>query len=213
MKPVGKPDAGNPHVRFDERGGETDRSRDTAPLLDSTSSQIKAVLILGVLPGAGGTLGWSGLRGDGRFYLGGPEDQSTRESDCLSAVFGESRHALGYSIWRTPRRSICGLVVPGECPMKPPLAGVWAQKFLTRSLPDQPASASSSKLAASCSLVHMAERRAPSAGALTMLICPFSCMSRASPNRALVLRGGGAGDAHVLEDAQSPRPPGGRMAI
>src|SRR5450755_1075214 len=35
-KPVGKPDAGNPHVRFDERGGETDRSRDTAPLLDST---------------------------------------------------------------------------------------------------------------------------------------------------------------------------------
>lgn len=37
MKPVGKPDAGNPHVRFDERGGETDRSRDTAPLLDSTA--------------------------------------------------------------------------------------------------------------------------------------------------------------------------------
>ena len=24
MKPVGKPDAGNPHVRFDERGGETE---------------------------------------------------------------------------------------------------------------------------------------------------------------------------------------------
>jgi hypothetical protein len=24
MKPVGEPDAGNPHVRFDERGGETD---------------------------------------------------------------------------------------------------------------------------------------------------------------------------------------------
>jgi hypothetical protein len=23
MKPVGKPDAGNPHVRFDERGWET----------------------------------------------------------------------------------------------------------------------------------------------------------------------------------------------
>jgi hypothetical protein len=38
MKPVGKTDAGNPHVRFDERGGETDRSRDTAPLLDSTGS-------------------------------------------------------------------------------------------------------------------------------------------------------------------------------
>jgi hypothetical protein len=38
MKPVGKPDAGNPHVRFDERGGETERSRDAAPLLDSTGN-------------------------------------------------------------------------------------------------------------------------------------------------------------------------------
>jgi len=55
MKPVGKPDAGNPHVRFDERGGETEPRRAglrrrsertanghrqptaTAPLLDSTS--------------------------------------------------------------------------------------------------------------------------------------------------------------------------------
>jgi hypothetical protein len=35
MQPVGKPDAGNPHVRFDERGGETGCFRDTAPLLDS----------------------------------------------------------------------------------------------------------------------------------------------------------------------------------
>ena len=40
MKPVGKPDAGNPHVRFDERGGETERRRmaqATAPVLDFTS--------------------------------------------------------------------------------------------------------------------------------------------------------------------------------
>jgi transposase len=37
MKPVGKPDAGNPHVRFDERGGETELPQAaTAPLLDST---------------------------------------------------------------------------------------------------------------------------------------------------------------------------------
>jgi hypothetical protein len=40
MKPVGKPDAGNPHVRFDERGGETERldalEAETAPFLDST---------------------------------------------------------------------------------------------------------------------------------------------------------------------------------
>jgi hypothetical protein len=27
MKPVGEPDAGNPHVRFDERGWETERCR------------------------------------------------------------------------------------------------------------------------------------------------------------------------------------------
>jgi hypothetical protein len=27
VKPAGKPDAGNPHVRFDERGGETGQSR------------------------------------------------------------------------------------------------------------------------------------------------------------------------------------------
>jgi hypothetical protein len=36
MKPVGKLDAGNRHVQFDERGGETERARATAPLLDST---------------------------------------------------------------------------------------------------------------------------------------------------------------------------------
>src|ERR1700730_3552378 len=39
VKPVGKPDAGNRHVRFDERGRETGRCRTaqaTAPFLDST---------------------------------------------------------------------------------------------------------------------------------------------------------------------------------
>jgi hypothetical protein len=37
VKPVGEPDAGNPHVRFDERGRETERlSVDTALILDST---------------------------------------------------------------------------------------------------------------------------------------------------------------------------------
>jgi hypothetical protein len=38
VKPVGKLDAGNRHVQFDERGGETDRECGTAPFLDSTSS-------------------------------------------------------------------------------------------------------------------------------------------------------------------------------
>ena len=40
MKSVGKPDAGNLHVRFDERGRETEplamRLNATAPFLDST---------------------------------------------------------------------------------------------------------------------------------------------------------------------------------
>jgi hypothetical protein len=39
MKPIGKPDAGNRPVRFDERGQETERCRmaqATAPVLDST---------------------------------------------------------------------------------------------------------------------------------------------------------------------------------
>jgi hypothetical protein len=43
VKPVGKPDAGNRHVRFDERGWETGRCRmaqATAPILDSTQRDI-----------------------------------------------------------------------------------------------------------------------------------------------------------------------------
>jgi hypothetical protein len=39
VKPVGKPDAGNPHVRFDEREWETEQlamPQVTAPILDST---------------------------------------------------------------------------------------------------------------------------------------------------------------------------------
>jgi hypothetical protein len=41
VKPVGEPDAGDRHVRFDERGWETERCRmaqATAPILDSTSA-------------------------------------------------------------------------------------------------------------------------------------------------------------------------------
>ena len=36
MKPVGKPDAGKPHVRFDERGEETERIMNVPPRLSST---------------------------------------------------------------------------------------------------------------------------------------------------------------------------------
>ena len=57
VKPVGKPDAGNRHVRFDERGWETGRCRmaqATAPILDSTEAEVK-------IP-----------RAAGRFYDGPP---------------------------------------------------------------------------------------------------------------------------------------------
>jgi hypothetical protein len=46
VKPVGKPDAGNLHVRFDERGRETGcchKAQATAPVLDSTVGQVKGV--------------------------------------------------------------------------------------------------------------------------------------------------------------------------
>jgi hypothetical protein len=45
VKPVGEPDAGDRHVRFDERGWETGRCRTaqaTAPILDSTDSDLPA---------------------------------------------------------------------------------------------------------------------------------------------------------------------------
>jgi len=43
VKPVGKPDAGDRRVRFDERGWETERCRmaqATAPILDSTKRDL-----------------------------------------------------------------------------------------------------------------------------------------------------------------------------
>ena len=45
VKPVGEPDAANRHVRFDERGGETERlpqAQATAPFLDSTPTILTA---------------------------------------------------------------------------------------------------------------------------------------------------------------------------
>ena len=48
MKSVGKPDAGNPHVRFDERGRETERlatPQATAPFLDSTSYSAPGIIV------------------------------------------------------------------------------------------------------------------------------------------------------------------------
>jgi hypothetical protein len=48
VKPVGKPDAGNPHVRFDERGWETGRRSASvlAPILDSTGLAFRPIFNL-----------------------------------------------------------------------------------------------------------------------------------------------------------------------
>jgi hypothetical protein len=49
VKPVGKPDAGDPHVRFDERGWETGQYA-TAPILDSTSKISPYKIVRNMLP-------------------------------------------------------------------------------------------------------------------------------------------------------------------
>src|SRR5678815_2115981 len=49
VKPVGEPDAGDRHVRFDERGWETGRCRmaqATAPILDSTEAAVRGAATL-----------------------------------------------------------------------------------------------------------------------------------------------------------------------
>jgi hypothetical protein len=57
MKLVGKPDAGNRHARFDERGWETGRCRmaqATAPILDSTEAAVRKCPLLRRLWGLSG---------------------------------------------------------------------------------------------------------------------------------------------------------------
>src|SRR5215468_6100229 len=47
MKPVGEPDGGNRHVRFDERRWETERlaqPQATAPISDSTNFRLRAAI-------------------------------------------------------------------------------------------------------------------------------------------------------------------------
>ena len=54
VKPVGEPDALIGHVRFDERGWETERCRmaqATAPILDSTFCDVPAGSEIVCLPG------------------------------------------------------------------------------------------------------------------------------------------------------------------
>lgn len=80
MKPVGEPDAGNPHVRFDERGRETELGMGTealawpatatppiavaAPVLDSTHEG---------RTGEAGAMGGGGGENAGRVESGWPE--------------------------------------------------------------------------------------------------------------------------------------------
>ena len=72
VKPVGKPDAGNPHVRFDERGWETGRRSASAPapILDSTHDWT----LLGGMPEGRGFTGC----GKTRLACHSEEPQATR---------------------------------------------------------------------------------------------------------------------------------------
>ena len=67
MKSVGEPDVGNPHVRFDERGWETERCRmaqATAPILDSTLATLRCDTSIRLLLGVKRTSHRSRERGD-----------------------------------------------------------------------------------------------------------------------------------------------------
>src|SRR5258708_37518489 len=66
VKPVGKPDAGNRHVRFDERGRETGRCRmaqATAPFLDSTNEAGPGLILAMIAPHGPGCCFRQGLVG------------------------------------------------------------------------------------------------------------------------------------------------------
>jgi hypothetical protein len=59
VKPVGEPDAGDRHVRFDERGWETERCRmaqATAPILDSTGTDQASCLLSSRYRGVSGLI-------------------------------------------------------------------------------------------------------------------------------------------------------------
>src|SRR6266516_7831975 len=71
VKPVGEPDAGDRHVRFDERGWETERCRmaqATAPILDSTICDLWRHLIEGCLRRLSGRVA-TAARGPGLTHL------------------------------------------------------------------------------------------------------------------------------------------------
>jgi hypothetical protein len=82
MKPVGEPDAGNRHVRFDERGEETERCRmaqATAPLLDSAFSDKRTVALNGRYWTNNGQRSALGLNG---FAANDPTRTSNRLEIC-----------------------------------------------------------------------------------------------------------------------------------
>ena len=74
---MGARSAGNPHAAFDERGGETDRTCGTAPLLDSTTGE-----------------GWSAARGpNGRRY-----SENGRADVCGEGWVAHEQHRQSGSV-------------------------------------------------------------------------------------------------------------------
>jgi hypothetical protein len=92
MKPVGEPpDAGNPHVRFDERGWETERCRmaqATAPILGLThSSRMVWVVFSNTVAGPGF------LAGD---YFGASGEATVGAGLGANVLLGGSNRTLAF---------------------------------------------------------------------------------------------------------------------
>jgi hypothetical protein len=79
-------DAGNPHVQFDERGWETDRSRGTAPILDSTRAELQ-----GAHREDGNAEGliWETLSCDEQRFFLATDAAARGQTPVLSGIFGQ----------------------------------------------------------------------------------------------------------------------------
>ncbi len=131
MKPVGEPDAGNPQVRFDERGRETGpiapwASRAPAPVLDSTRltaeardrpaiTSLRLLAVLTVLSKYASLIQWGSSSG-ARLALTGLSRTSPRHAGRV-----EDRRGCSGRLWHAgpvsrPRSSnrTCGFPASGS---------------------------------------------------------------------------------------------------
>src|ERR1700757_997338 len=102
MKLVGKPDAGNRHVRFDERGQETEcchMAQATAPVLDSTRREFITLL------GGATTSAWprAARAQQGRLLVVGVLRPSAKDAEPFAEPFRRYMKAIGWEEGRNIR--------------------------------------------------------------------------------------------------------------